>query len=227
MKKFFFIIFLLTLLLFIIVIVIIGVKSFKIYKNPIDSTSSSKYTVSTEKLKLINNNPLSHSIGSSSPLITIVEFSDFTCPYCKNAFSTIREISLKYQDKIRIIYRHYPIITEYSTLLALSAECAGEQDKFWAMHDSLFLNQGISTANELNELARQIGLDGKKFNNCLEGKKYLGSVTADLKAGQNLGITGTPTWYINDIKIAGNIPPNIFSEIINGLLIQNNKNNNK
>ena len=215
--------FLIILLFFLFVIAIIGINSFKIYKNPINNTDTSQYTVSAEELELINNNPLSHSIGSSSPLITIIEFSDFACPYCKNSFSTMREISLKYQDKIKIIYRHYPIITEHSNLLALASECASEQDKFWAMHDSLFLNQGISTATELNELARQIGLDGDKFNNCLEGKKYLGSITADFKAGQDLGITGTPTWYINGIKIAGDIPPDMFFEIINNLLIQNNK----
>jgi protein-disulfide isomerase len=215
----------LIIILFILLILVIGgMNSFRIYKNPSNNSDNpSEYEISAEEAKLINNNPKSHSIGSSTPLVTIIEFSDFACPYCKKTFPTIREMSLKYQDQIKIIYRHYPIITEHSVLLAQAAECAGEQRKFWAMHDSLFLNQGIATEAELKELARQIGLNGTEFDYCINNQKYLEKITADFEAGQALEITGTPTWFINNIKVAGDIPSDIFYEIVDSLIIQNNK----
>lgn len=161
-----------------------------------------------------NNN---YWLGSAKATITIVEFSDFACPACKQSFSTIREMSLKYKNDIKFIWRDYPVVADYSALLALAGRCAGEQGLFWPMHDKLFQNQGVSTANELIALANQIGIDAARFKNCLTEQKYLSQIEQDLTDGQKFGITGTPTYFINGYKIPGDIPRDTFIKIIEGL----------
>src|SRR5680860_153856 len=98
-------------------------------------------------------------LGSDKAPITIVEFGDFACPYCEESFPVIREISLKYKNDIKYIWRDYPVVQDYSALLALGGRCAGEQGRFWLMHDKLFQNQGVNTIEGLTSLANQIGAD--------------------------------------------------------------------
>lgn len=154
--------------------------------------------------------------GSAKAKITIVEFGDFACPNCEQAFPTIREISLKYKNDVKFIWRDYPVVSEYSALLALGGRCAGEQGLFWPMHDKLFQNQGINTVGQLNAAAEQIGADIARFNDCLIKEKYLKQIEKDLADGQQFGITGTPAYFINGYKIEGNIPRDTFIKIIEG-----------
>jgi protein-disulfide isomerase len=156
-------------------------------------------------------------LGSTKAPITIVEFGDFACTNCEQAFPTIREISLKYKNDIKYIWRDYPIVADYSALLALGGRCAGEQGLFWPMHDKLFQNQGISSVNQLSALANQIGADTTRFNDCLNQQKYLTQIKKDLTDGQEFGISGTPTYFINGYKIEGNIPLGTFIKIIEEL----------
>jgi protein-disulfide isomerase len=155
-------------------------------------------------------------LGSAKAPITIVEFGDFACPVCEQSFSTIREISLKYKNDIKFIWRDYPVVADSSSLLALAGRCAGEQGLFWPMHDKLFQNQGLSTADQLAILANQIGADAARFNSCLAKQTYLPQIQKDLEDGQKFGITGTPTYFINGYKIEGNIPYDVFVKIIEG-----------
>src|SRR3989338_8464463 len=122
--------------------------------------------------------------GSAKPKITIVEFGDFACPFSEQSFPTVREISLKYKNDIKFIWRDYPVVTEYSALLALAGRCAGEQGLFWPMHDKLFQNQGVNTADQLSALANQIGADTARFNDCVNKQKYLPQIKKDLSDGQ-------------------------------------------
>ena len=115
----------------------------------------------------------SYWLGSAKPKITIVEFGDFACPFSEQAFPTVREISLKYKNDVKFIWRDYPVVQEYSALLALAGRCAGEQGLFWPMHDKLFQNQGVSAADQLAGLANQVGADLTRFNDCLNKQKYL------------------------------------------------------
>lgn len=180
--------------------------------------------IQTSAPKIISSEILgddNYWIGSAKPRVTIVEFADFACPHCKNTFPVVRELSLKYKDDVKIIFRDFPVISESSGDLAMAARCAGEQGFFWVMHDKLFLNQGITTNSELKELAKQTGVNTYKFNQCLESKKYLDKIQKDLTDGGNLGVTGTPTWFINGEKIAGDIPLSGFENIIKNIL--NNK----
>ncbi|MFH1662213.1 MAG: thioredoxin domain-containing protein [Candidatus Falkowbacteria bacterium] len=156
-------------------------------------------------------------IGSAKPKITIVEFADFSCAYCESAFTTIREIGLNYKNDVKIIFRDYPM-QEHSLDLAMAGRCAGEQGLFWLMHDKLFANQGIYEKNDLLILASQIGADVNKFNSCITNKKYLAEIQKDFDDAQEFEITGTPTWFINGYKIAGDIPYDIFIQIIDELI---------
>ena len=156
-------------------------------------------------------------LGAAKAPITIVEFGDFACPVCEQSFSTIREIGLKYKNDIKFIWRDYPVVAEYSALLALAGRCAGEQGLFWPMHDKLFQNQGVSTAGQLSTLANQIGADLARFNHCLNKQKYLAQIQEDLTDGQTFGNSGTPTFFINGYKVEGNIPYETFTKIIEGL----------
>lgn len=161
----------------------------------------------------------SYWLGTDNPEITIVEFGDYACPYCKQSFSTIRELSHKYKDQIKIIYRDFPVVTNYSTDLAMAARCSGEQGLFWPMHDKLFINQGkVSGKTEILNLANQLSLDMSKFTKCLESKKYLKDIQKDYTDGQTMSITGTPTWIIDGTKISGDIPYDMFVSFIENLL---------
>ena len=156
-------------------------------------------------------------LGAAKPKITIVEFGDFNCSNCKNSFSNIREISLKYKDSVKIIFRDFPILTNSSNL-ALAGRCAGEQGLFWVMHDKLFSNQGNFEISQLPELANQIGADVNKFTSCLNSEKYTSKINKDYADGKSLGITGTPIWFINGYKIEGDIPHDLFIQIVEELI---------
>jgi protein-disulfide isomerase len=156
-------------------------------------------------------------LGSAKPKVTIVEFADFSCPLCQNSFFNIREISLKYKNNVKIIFRDFPIY-ENSVNLALAGRCAGEQGLFWLMHDKLYARQGKFELSQLPDFAYQIGADVTKFNNCLAGEKYLNNIKKDYADGQSLEIRGTPTWFINGYKIEGDIPHDLFIQIVEELI---------
>ena len=156
-------------------------------------------------------------LGSANAKITIVEFGDFACPVCLQAFPTVREISSKYKNDIKFIWRDYPVVQDYSDLLALAGRCAGEQGLFWPMHDKLFQNQGVDQPDQLAALANQVGADLKKFNGCFNQQKYLPQIQKDLEDGQSFNIAGTPTYFINGYKLTGNVPYDIFVKIIEEL----------
>jgi protein-disulfide isomerase len=166
-----------------------------------------------EKIEGKNN----YWIGSANPKITIVEFGDFACPYCKKSFPKMREISVKYKDNVKVIFRDMPL-QENSLVLAMAGRCAGEQGLFWLMHDKLFQNQGVKSADELTELANQIGADISRFKNCLNSSKYIKQIQKDLSDGQYLGVRGTPTWFVNGVKVEGDVPLGVWEEIIGKLL---------
>lgn len=159
-----------------------------------------------------------YSLGStSSPRVTIVEFSDFECPYSQNIYSKIRRIGINYGEDVRIIFRDYPA-TENSLELSMAANCAGDQGLFWPMHDKLFQNQGDISSQDLPRLAQQIGADKDEFQLCLAQDKFQEEIIKDIRAGDNMNIKGTPTLFINGHKISGDIPYDLLKGIIEGLI---------
>ena len=179
-------------------------------------TTEKRPAVSEKRYDAENEN--SYYFGAADPKITIVEFSDFACPFCKNSYPVIRDIVLKYNKDVRLIYRDFPVKQEYSIDLAMAARCAGEQRLFWPMHDRLFQNQGVSEKNELENLAEEAGADPIKFKNCFENKKYLPQIQKDYADATDLGIKGTPTWFINGYKIEGDVSREIWEKIITEFL---------
>ena len=156
-------------------------------------------------------------LGTADAKVTIVEFSDFACPFCKNSYPKIRALGIKYKNNVKIIFRDYPL-KENSLDLAMAGRCAGEQGFFLPMHDKLFQNQGIYQKDGLIELANQIGADTKRFSGCMESKKYLAMIRKDFSDGELLEISGTPAWFVNGYKIEGDVPMGTWEEIINKFL---------
>lgn len=208
------------LLFLFIALIVFTAFAFAVYNNvELLKNESSESGIKLKNIKLseldrikiegINN----YWLGSNNPKITIVEFSDFACPYCKNSYFKIREISLKYKNDIKYIFRDMPLHEE-STNLAMAARCAGEQGLFWQMHDRLFQLQGINAEEDLSKLAVQIGADKNKFDACFKNNKYLPQIQKDYLDGESLKVTGTPIWFINGNKLTGDLPMDTWEEII-------------
>jgi protein-disulfide isomerase len=160
------------------------------------------------------------SIGPENAVLTIVEFSDFECPFCKQAFPIVRELMATYDDRVRYIYRDYPVdaLHPNARRAAEAGACAHEQGKFWAFHDRLFANQNALARDDLSVHARAAGLDGDAFERCMETNRFTSEVENDFQDGVALGVRGTPTWFLNGHKVEGVIPQQMFIEIIEAVL---------
>ena len=158
--------------------------------------------------------------GPESAPITIIEFSDFQCPFCLTAFPTVQSVLSTYGDKIHFVYRHYPLANHpRARPAAEAAACANEQGKFWAFHDRLFGNQQLLEDADLKQHAAQLGMDAAQFNSCYDSRKYTADVDADIRAGDQAGVSGTPAFYINGRMLSGAQPLEAFKQIIDEELV--------
>jgi predicted DsbA family dithiol-disulfide isomerase len=153
--------------------------------------------------------------GSADAPVHIVEFSDFECPYCRNAEKTIQAVVAKYGGKVSLTYRDFPLTSIHPSAqsAAEASRCAADQDKFWAYHDRLFTSPTLDVAR-LKDVAREIGLDQKKFDGCLDSGSKRAAVDADARAGRLAGVSGTPAFFINGIPLTGAQPAAAFEKII-------------
>jgi len=169
------------------------------------------------------NRPSVNTIGSADAPVTIVEFADFLCPYCRDSHVSLKNIRQKYAKDVRIVYRDFPL-HDNSIFLALSARCAGEQGKFWEMHDLFYENQNRFEVSQseleivMPEISLALGLDGDKFQTCLEDQKYFPQIEQDYNDADFLQLQGTPTWYINNVPFTGYLSPTELEEIVSGML---------
>jgi protein-disulfide isomerase len=153
--------------------------------------------------------------GPAGAPIQIIEFSDFQCPFCLRAHPTILQVLKTYGDKVRLVYRHYPLPNHPNARPAAEASaCADEQGKFWEYHDRLFENQSKLTDADLKQYASALGLDATKFNECLDSHKYASQVQDDLEAGDAVGVSGTPAFFINGRVLSGAQPFEAFKRVI-------------
>ena len=154
--------------------------------------------------------------GRVDAKVVIVEFSDFQCPYCRQMFPVVRELSNIYKDKVKFIFRDYPIADAHpwALLAAQAAECADDQGKFLFMHDKLFMNQSRLDALMIESLAQQSGLGMPKFKQCLSSEKYDQEVRQDFLTGTELGVKGTPSFFINGYRLQGIIPLEEFTKVV-------------
>ena len=148
-----------------------------------------------------------HVLGELDAPVTIIEFSDFQCPFCKRfRDQTFDKIKEKYIDtgKVRFVYMNFPLKShENSQKAAEAAECAHEQGKFWEYHDILFENQQKLAVEDLKKYSADFGLDTEKFNDCLDSGKMKDEVNKDFEDGITYGVQGTPAFFINDMALSG------------------------
>ena len=143
--------------------------------------------------------------GNKNAKVTLMEFSDFQCPYCEQFNPTVDQVRKDYPDTVRIVYKHYPLtsIHPMAQKAAEAAECAGDQKKFWEMHDKLFANQTTLSVDNYKAWAKELGLNQSKFNKCLDDNTKAAKVAADQKYGDSVGVTGTPTSFVNGYAVQG------------------------
>ncbi len=157
--------------------------------------------------------------GSAEAAVTIVEFSDFGCPYCKRAAGTLSRVLDSYADRVRLVYRHFPLQPD-SHHIAEAASCADEQGKFWMYHDLLFAHQGRLDDGDLSRLAGEAGADTKAFRACLASGRTAGVVARDAAAAEAAGVNGTPAFFINGRPLSGAVPEDALRDAIEDALAE-------
>jgi protein-disulfide isomerase len=155
------------------------------------------------------------SKGDPNAPVTIVEFSDFECPFCGRAEDAVNKVMDTYKGKVRLVYRDYPLEFHAKAQKASEAAlCAGDQGKYWEMHAKLFANQKALEPAQLKQHAKEVGVDSGKFDKCLDGGDKKQDVDKHKKAGEEAGVTGTPAFFINGRPLTGAQPFEKFKEII-------------
>ncbi len=155
------------------------------------------------------------SKGPQNAPITIVEFSDFQCPFCARVEPTVAKLMQDYPDKIRLVYRDFPLPSHGDAPKAAEAAlCAGDQGKYWEMHNALFSNQEKLKVPDLKAQAKSLGLDPSKFDQCLDSGAKAKEVDANRAAGEEAGVSGTPAFFINGRMLSGAQPESAFKAII-------------
>ena len=153
--------------------------------------------------------------GPEGAPVTIVEFSDFECPFCARLIPTLDQVKAKYGDKVRLVFRQFPLGMHANAQKAAEASlCANDQGKFWEMHDSMFKNQQQLAVDALKAKATELGLNAEAFNTCLDSGKYASKVSEDMEAGTAAGVSGTPALFINGRFINGAVPLEQITEVI-------------
>jgi protein-disulfide isomerase len=155
--------------------------------------------------------------GSKDAKVTIVEFSDFQCPFCGKGADVVNQINKKYGNKVKIAFKQFPLpMHKDAPLTSEASMCVFEQnkDKFWKFHDLAFKNQDKLDAESLIKHAKSVGADEKKFKECLDSHKFAEYVKKDMSYGEKLGVRSTPTFFVNGQLISGALPLEAFSEVI-------------
>jgi protein-disulfide isomerase len=138
------------------------------------------------------------SRGPAGARVTIVEFSDFQCPYCAQGRQTMQQVLVAYDKDVRLVHRDFPLsFHEQAEKAAEAGRCADEQHQFWAMHDWMFDNQRSLSVPELKQAAQSLKLDSTKFDECLDSGRYRDAVKSDAQAGERAGVRGTPAYFVN------------------------------
>ncbi|MEM2138121.1 MAG: thioredoxin domain-containing protein [Candidatus Anstonellaceae archaeon] len=163
--------------------------------------------------------------GGADAKVTIVEYSDFQCPFCQRASPTVKQMLSEYGNKIKFYYKHFPLSFHQNAQKSAEAyECALEQGKQWEYHDKLFEKSqadgtGLNNA-DLKKYAVELGLDANAFNSCLDSGRMAGKVSADTAEGSQNGVSGTPAFFINGEAVVGAQPYSAFKQVIDRKLAE-------
>jgi len=175
------------------------------------------------KYKVVKSlDPLRIAVAATGPAdgpenapVTLVEFSDFQCPFCGQLFPTLSAVKARYGDKLRIVFRQYPLpFHPFAAKAAEASLCANEQGKFWQMHDAMFKDQNALGVEDLKKSAAAIGLDAPAFAQCLDSGQTAATVQSDLAGGGAAGVDGTPAMFINGRFVNGAVPLEEITAVI-------------
>jgi len=158
-----------------------------------------------EPYRISFDNSGSPMLGKEGAKVSVVEFSDFQCPFCRQFAGNMRQLGKEFGDRVEIVYRQYPIssIHPFAFKAAEASLCAHEQGKFWELHDLMFTDQEHIAVKDLKEKAKRLGMNEGKFNSCVDTGKYTEQVQRDLLAGSKAGVTGTPAVFVNGVEVPG------------------------
>ncbi len=158
--------------------------------------------------------------GDPNALVTVIEFSDFQCPYCNKGANTLKQLVKKYPKDVRIVFKHHPLsFHKQAPDASRAAMAAGEQGKFWEMHDLLFQNYSAFKSNAQDMkgytagFAGQLGLDVEKFKKDFDKPEYKATIDRDMKLAASIGVRGTPHFFINGSRMSGAQPLNAFEDV--------------
>ncbi|WP_164012022.1 DsbA family protein [Pyxidicoccus trucidator] len=161
--------------------------------------------------------PLEGSLaaGTEDALVTVVEFSDYECPFCSRAHGTVKQLQQKYGKKLRVVMKHHPLPNHpRARPAALAALAAGEQGKFWEMHDVLFSNARAMQDADLERYARELGLDVERWKKDLADPRLAERIRKDEALASQVGATGTPAFFVNGRFISGAQPLEVFTTVV-------------
>src|SRR3989440_3662620 len=157
------------------------------------------------------------SRGPTNAPVTIVEFSDFQCPYCGREYPVVERVMKEYDGKVRLVFRHFPLdFHQFAQKAAEAGACAADQggEKFWKLHDRMFTNQQKLAVDDLKGYAKDLGLDGARFDKCLDSGEKRPLVEADEKAGREAGVSGSPAFYVTGVFINGAVAYEQFKDAV-------------
>jgi predicted DsbA family dithiol-disulfide isomerase len=159
------------------------------------------------------------SRGPADARVTIIGFSEFQCPFCRQAAATLREVLERYPDDVRFVFRNFAIRSHPRSYPAAEAAlCAGEQEQFWPYHDMLFANPRALEDEHLLQYAEELGLDTKRFEQCVAAGEYRGRIEAETREARSMGISGTPAFLVNGLLLPGARPAEEFYRVIDAEL---------
>jgi protein-disulfide isomerase len=164
------------------------------------------------------------ALGPENAPVTIVEFSDYQCPYCKVWHEEVyHQLLSEYGDKVRFVYRDFPLtqIHPGAEPAAEAADCANDQNKYWEYHDAIFSGNYDLTRDGFIKIASDLGLDTNSFATCIDSGKYASEVQSDLEDGSSIGVQSTPTFFINGFQVVGAQPYSTFKNVIDQILAGN------
>ncbi len=168
------------------------------------------------------------TLGPKNAPVTVVEFADFQCPFCKRSEDSVKAIHAKYGNQVQLVFMDFPLsFHPHAMPAADAARCAGGQGKFWQYHDALFDDQSKLEPGDLKATAKKLGLDMTKFNACFDKNQYDEAIQSDLNEGHKLDVNGTPTFFINGREVVGAQPPENFESIIDQELAKNGEHNKR
>lgn len=161
------------------------------------------------------------TLGTEQASVTIVAFIDFECPYCQRSYPIFEQVIQKYGPAVRVVFKHFPIPAIHANSMgaAIGGTCAHDQQKFWPYYHKLFTEQNVTPENILS-LGQRLNIDNTKFTNCLEQETFQKNVLEDMQDGISLGVQGTPTYFINQLKLEGVPDAKKWDSIILGELQQ-------